>query len=70
MVFAAYPIIPWIGVTAAGYGLGQVYGWSAERRQSFLLRLGAALTAGFVLLRLVERLRRSDDVQPAVDVAG
>ena len=52
VVFAAYPIIPWIGVTAAGYGLGQVYGWDADRRKRFLVRLGLAVTAGFVLLRL------------------
>jgi uncharacterized membrane protein len=52
VVFAAYPIVPWIGVTAAGYGLGQVYDWTPKRRQSFLFGLGAAITAGFVLLRL------------------
>ncbi len=51
VVFVAYPLIPWIGVTAAGYGLGQVYGWSTARRKTFLLRLGIALTAAFILLR-------------------
>ena len=34
VVFAAYPLIPWIGVTAAGYGLGQVYRWDRERRRT------------------------------------
>jgi len=52
VVFAAYPILPWIGVTAAGYGLGQVYAWTEARRISFLRNLGLALTAGFVILRL------------------
>jgi uncharacterized membrane protein len=51
VVFAAYPLIPWIGVTAVGYGLGQIYGWSPERRKAFLLRLGLGLTAGFLILR-------------------
>jgi uncharacterized membrane protein len=51
MVFLAYPLIPWIGVTAVGYGLGQVYEWDAERRRAFLLRLGVGLTVGFVVLR-------------------
>ncbi|HUO52099.1 MAG TPA: heparan-alpha-glucosaminide N-acetyltransferase domain-containing protein, partial [Gemmatimonadaceae bacterium] len=27
VVFVAYPLIPWIGVTAVGFGLGQIYGW-------------------------------------------
>jgi uncharacterized membrane protein len=51
VIFAAYPLIPWIGVTAAGYGLGQVYRWDPERRRRLLLRLGLALTAGFFLVR-------------------
>jgi uncharacterized membrane protein len=46
-----YPLVPWIGVTAAGYGLGQVYGWAPERRRAFLLRLGLAMTAAFLVLR-------------------
>ena len=52
MVFAAYPLIPWIGVTAAGYGLGPVYEWIPERRRDVLLRLGIGLSLAFVVLRL------------------
>ena len=51
IVLLAYPLIPWVGVTAAGYGLGQIYSWELARRRSFLLRLGISLTIGFVLLR-------------------
>jgi uncharacterized membrane protein len=51
IVFAAYPLIPWIGVTAVGYGLGQIYGWDAARRRAFLLRLGLALTIAFLVIR-------------------
>jgi uncharacterized membrane protein len=51
VLFIAYPLVPWVGVTAAGYGLGIVYRWPAERRRSFLLRLGLSLTAAFPLLR-------------------
>jgi uncharacterized membrane protein len=51
VIFAAYPLVPWVGVVAAGYGLGQVYGWTAERRQAFLWRLGIALTTLFLVLR-------------------
>jgi uncharacterized membrane protein len=51
VVFAAYPLIPWIGVTALGYGFGMIYRWEPERRQRFLLRWGIALPALFVALR-------------------
>jgi uncharacterized membrane protein len=50
-VFAAYPLIPWIGVTAVGFSLGQIYRQPANRRRQTLLRIGVATTAGFVLLR-------------------
>jgi uncharacterized membrane protein len=53
IVVLAYPLIPWVGVTAAGYGLGQIYAWEPARRQAFLLRLGLALTLGFVILRAI-----------------
>jgi uncharacterized membrane protein len=51
VVFVTYPLIPWVGFTAAGYGLGQIYSWPPERRKAFLLRLGIILTAAFFLLR-------------------
>ncbi len=51
VVFAAYPLVPWIGVTAVGYGLGQIYRWDGERRRAFLMRLGLALTLGFIVVR-------------------
>jgi uncharacterized membrane protein len=51
VVFVAYPLIPWIGVTAVGYGLGQVYGWDTDRRRALLLRLGLALSLAFLVVR-------------------
>ncbi|MEP7065318.1 MAG: heparan-alpha-glucosaminide N-acetyltransferase domain-containing protein [Gemmatimonadota bacterium] len=53
VVFVAYPIVPWIGVTAVGFGLGQIYSWSAARRRAFLLRIGLLCTAAFCVLRAV-----------------
>jgi uncharacterized membrane protein len=52
-VFGAYPIVPWIGVTAVGFVLGAVYEWSPERRRSFLLRLAFGLPCAFVALRFL-----------------
>lgn len=46
-----YPLIPWVGVMAAGYAFGEVYSWEAGRRRRFLLRLGAGLTLLFAALR-------------------
>lgn len=51
VVFVAYVLIPWVGVTALGYVLGQVYRWDADRRRALLLRLGIGLVAAFVVLR-------------------
>ena len=50
-VFVAYTLIPWIGVTAAGYALGQIYSWPSERRRAFLFRLGLGLIVAFFVLR-------------------
>jgi uncharacterized membrane protein len=46
-----YPLVPWIGVMAAGYLLGPVMQRETRARRRILLGLGAALTLGFVLLR-------------------
>jgi uncharacterized membrane protein len=50
-VFALYPLIPWIGVMAAGYAFGPVFTLERTARMRWLCGVGAALTAGFVLLR-------------------
>ena len=50
-MFVAYPLLPWIGVMAVGYALGQVYVWERQRRRTFLFRLGGGLTLLFVALR-------------------
>jgi uncharacterized membrane protein len=51
IIFVTYVLVPWIGVTAAGYGLGQIYSWPSARRKAFLLPLGIGLTATFLVLR-------------------
>jgi uncharacterized membrane protein len=53
VIFVSYVLIPWVGVTAVGYGLGQIYNWPSDRRRPFLLRLGLAMTAAFVVLRAI-----------------
>ncbi len=46
-----YPLIPWMGVLAAGYGFGSIYLWEPERRRKFILGLGIGLTVLFLLIR-------------------
>lgn len=48
---AGYPLIPWIGVMAAGFGFGQVLLLEASRRRRALTVLGTALILGFLLVR-------------------
>jgi uncharacterized membrane protein len=52
-VFVAYPLIPWIGVTAVGYSLGRVFAWTWQHRRAFLLRAWVVATALFLILRSI-----------------
>jgi uncharacterized membrane protein len=54
-VVVAYPLVPWVAVMALGYCLGPVLLSEPARRQRFLIRLGVALTFGFVVLRALNR---------------
>jgi uncharacterized membrane protein len=47
----AYPLVPWIGVMAAGFCFGRVYSLDSGRRRQVLWRLGLGLTASFLVLR-------------------
>ena len=50
-LYVLYPLIPWIGVMAAGYLLGPVMQLEVRTRQRVLFGLGAAVTLGFIVLR-------------------
>jgi uncharacterized membrane protein len=51
-LYALYPLIPWVGVMAAGYALGPILKADATTRVGTLVWLGAAITLGFLMLRL------------------
>jgi uncharacterized membrane protein len=55
VVRVSYALIPWVGVTAVGYGLGGIYRWPAPRRKVLLARLGFGLVAAFLVLRGINR---------------
>ena len=48
-----YPLIPWIGVMAAGYALGPLFRLKRETRVRQLFAIGAVITVGFVFLRAI-----------------
>ena len=50
--FVLFPLIPLVGVMAAGYPFGMLYFMEADRRRKWHLRLGMALTIAFILLRV------------------
>jgi len=49
-----YPALPWLGVMAAGYGLGVWFQAPPQTRDRLFLILGAALIALFFALRLID----------------
>jgi uncharacterized membrane protein len=50
--FVLFPLVPWVGVMAAGYVFGSIYLLDKQRRQKLIARIGLGLTIAFVLLRL------------------
>ncbi len=48
-----YPLVPWVGVMAAGYAFGAILVRPPEERRRVLVRLGGALTLAFVVIRAV-----------------
>jgi uncharacterized membrane protein len=49
--FTAYPLIPWIGVMAAGYAFGTVFELGKQERRRRLRLLGLCLILAFIILR-------------------
>ena len=48
-VLLFYPVLPWIGVIALGYGMGEIF--LSPQRNSWLIMLGAGLLILFLTLR-------------------
>jgi uncharacterized membrane protein len=48
-----YPLVPWIGVMAAGYGFGTLLLRPKDERQKWFLGLGIVLTITFISVRAI-----------------
>ena len=46
-----YPILPWTGIMAIGFGLGPVYMMEPQRRRRWLVGMGLGLIALFLVMR-------------------
>jgi uncharacterized membrane protein len=64
-----YPVLPWFGMLALGYGFAEVYAWPEERRRRLLLGLGAAMLAAFLVLRYVNGYGDPRPWAPQADAA-
>jgi uncharacterized membrane protein len=53
VVFVIYPLIPWVGVMAAGYAFGTLYLKDAAKRRRLLMVLGTAATLLFIIIRAI-----------------
>ena len=53
IAFVHYPLIPWVGLMAAGYALGKVYDLDGARRRQWLLALGVVAIGLFFGMRLI-----------------
>jgi uncharacterized membrane protein len=50
-VIVAYPLLPWLGIVAFGYGFGEIIRLEPMRRQRAMWIAGVAMTVAFIILR-------------------
>jgi uncharacterized membrane protein len=51
LLLIAYPLVPWVGVMAAGYAFGEILTLERDRRRRMLFGIGLTAVVLFVLLR-------------------
>jgi uncharacterized membrane protein len=61
-----YVIVPWIGVMAAGYGVGKVFLLQPEKRLKICLWLGLCATAVFIVLAVINAARSDEQTVPFI----
>jgi uncharacterized membrane protein len=53
LVHAAYPLVPWVAVMAAGFCFGPIVILDPPRRRWWMMRIGAGLTLAFLVIRTI-----------------
>ena len=53
VILILYPLIPWLGVMAAGYAFGSVYDRPPDERRRWLFKWGTTVTVGFIVIRAI-----------------
>jgi uncharacterized membrane protein len=53
VVAVFYPLIPWVGVMAAGYCFGAIYELTARRRRLLLVSIGVGAIILFIVIRAI-----------------
>ena len=51
VVWADYPLLPWLGVLCVGYAMSRLYAWPRELRRRALTLAAVSMPVVFVLLR-------------------
>ncbi len=51
--YTAYPLVPWLGIMLTGYACGEFFGMPVEKRTRIFIRLGLAILALFIVIRLI-----------------
>jgi uncharacterized membrane protein len=54
LIVFIYPVLAWIGVMLVGFGSSAIFELPTPRRNQALLRVGLAVTAAFIVLRLLD----------------
>ena len=54
-VMVAYPLVPWVGVMALGFGLGELYAGDARTRLRTLVGIGVGAILAFIVIRGIDR---------------